>query len=757
LVQTAAEAAGDNCESGGVMITSGQDANSDGKLADDEVVDTRYICNGIDGAAGSDGVDGKDGADGKQGADGADGADGKDGKDSTQLTATGALAVGDANCDAGGVKITIGNDADGDGKLQSKEVSSTRYVCNGAESKSSLVLTETLDVGDANCASGGTAIYRGLDANGDGVLDAAETEDTQYVCNGADAVLAQTCTVPARWDDVSSTCQATSDWSGAALAGMSLVSSYLEGVDFSGADLSGANLSHSDLAGADLTGANLTDAVLASAAMANANLTDAVLDGADFSGVDLSLATLDGVSGAGLAACPAAIPPGWLCLDLGASGNTLLAPGMDLSGLDLTGADLSTTVLSGVQATGLAGCPAQLPDGWSCLDLPNVGNTLVGPRADLSGLDLTGADFPVGTNLDNVDFSDTILTNASFADGVNLSRADFGDATLTGVDFGAGVDLSNASFDGADLSNATFGANVDLREADLGGAVLTGVDLTVTRLQRVVGNDLGTCPLALPAGWNCLDLPIEGLTLVGPGADLSDLNLVGVDLTGQDLSSANLDGADLTNATLVGADLTNVDLNNTTLTGITGTGLQSCPDQLPNNWDCVQNNLVGPTANLSGVDLTNANLQGAELTDANLTGATLDQAELQGVNLSGATLTGIHATGLDSCPGQGLLPQDWKCVKRALVGPGADVSGANLDSADLSGMDLTAADFTGADLTNADLSNADVTNANFTNAELKDATFDGATITGAVFTGANWDNTTCPDGSNSDDNGNTCL
>lgn len=61
----------------------------------------------------------------------------------------------------------------------------------------------------------------------------------------------------------------------------------------------------------------------------------------------------------------------------------------------------------------------------------------------------------------------------------------------------------------------------------------------------------------------------------------------------------------------------------------------------------------------------------------------------------------------------------------------ADLSGADLRDANLAGADLTAADLTGADLRGADLSNAVV----------KDVT---------------WAHTTCPDGTSSDDDGNTC-
>ena len=54
---------------------------------------------------------------------------------------------------------------------------------------------------------------------------------------------------------------------------------------------------------------------------------------------------------------------------------------------------------------------------------------------------------------------------------------------------------------------------------------------------------------------------------------------------------------------------------------------------------------------------------------------------------------------------------------------------------------------------NANLTNTDLTNANLTGANLTGATgLPSATVAGVV-----WSNTTCPDGTNSDANTNTCV
>lgn len=114
---------------------------------------------------------------------------------SQSLVSTSDEAPG-ANCANGGTKIEAGPDEDGDGVLDSSEVTSTSYVCNGDDGGSgsgglnSLVTTSEEPAG-ANCPFGGTRIETGLDADDDGTLDPSEVNAaaTSYVCavapNGA--------------------------------------------------------------------------------------------------------------------------------------------------------------------------------------------------------------------------------------------------------------------------------------------------------------------------------------------------------------------------------------------------------------------------------------------------------------------------------------------------------------------------------------------------------------------------------------------
>jgi phospholipase C len=87
---------------------------------------------------------------------------------------------------------------------------------------------------------------------------------------------------------------------------------------------------------------------------------------------------------------------------------------------------------------------------------------------------------------------------------------------------------------------------------------------------------------------------------------------------------------------------------------------------------------------------------------------------------------------------------------------------ANLDGAFLVDGVFEGATFRNADLNGANLSGANLQGANLTGANLMNANFRHANLTGAHLSGANvkgaiWSDTTCPDGSNTDDNGGSCL
>jgi len=127
-----------------------------------------------------------------------------------------------------------------------------------------------------------------------------------------------------------------------------------------------------------------------------------------------------------------------------------------------------------------------------------------------------------------------------------------------------------------------------------------------------------------------------------------------------------------------------------------------------------------------------SSLIGCDLADLNLTDANLAYADLVGANLSKADLYGADLYG-------------------------ADLTSANLSKADLAGANLSNADLDSATLTQADLAGANLSGADLTKAKLSGTDLNGADVTGAIFTKVKWSDTTCPDGTNSNNDGGTCT
>lgn len=101
--------------------------------------------------------DGPEGPEGPAGATGGNGNNGANG-----LVALTDEAAGD-NCSTGGVKITSGTDANGNGTLDAGEVTQTKYVCNGAGGSGPKELRFTLGVFSAGNDPVYNQLYEGFD------------------------------------------------------------------------------------------------------------------------------------------------------------------------------------------------------------------------------------------------------------------------------------------------------------------------------------------------------------------------------------------------------------------------------------------------------------------------------------------------------------------------------------------------------------------------------------------------------------------
>lgn len=228
------------------------------------------------------------------------------------------------------------------------------------------------------------------------------------------------------------------------------------------------------------------------------------------------------------------------------------------------------------------------------------------------------------------------------------------------------------------------------------------------------------------------------------GADLRNMNLVGVDLRGAFLESARLDGSDLRGAKLERAVLAHASL--------VGTTLDSAELRL---------------ANLGGATLSDCSLARADLGEAILVGAKLTRCSLVEAKLVGADLgkvafvevdgRGLVASGLIVFEGdlRGLSLPDAELARASLLKvtlDGVDLSGAQLDSATFLACSARGTDFRRASLVNArfveqsvldraqlgeaDLRRCNLRGTSMVEAELRRATLDDADLCGCDLTRA---------------------
>jgi uncharacterized protein YjbI with pentapeptide repeats len=257
----------------------------------------------------------------------------------------------------------------------------------------------------------------------------------------------------------------------------------------------------------------------------------------------------------------------------------------------------------------------------------------------------------------------------------------------------------------------------------------------------------------------------QSCSYLGPKADLRWCDLAGdvlneADLAGADLAGADLAGSDLDGADLEGADVAGLDLGGATLWFLASGGLRGSPSLLPAAWSVVRGYLVGPKADLAdaqlpdtglaGVDCDSCLLNATDLAGADLTGAVLTGAYLEGTDLTGASLTGVTTGAVAGVPAS--LPADWLLASGYLVGPATSLADARLPFADLVGADVS-----GDDLDGAILYGSDMTGADLAGSDLTDANADGVTLTGSDLSGVTWSTSTCPDGTDSDNDGGTCA
>ena len=260
----------------------------------------------------------------------------------------------------------------------------------------------------------------------------------------------------------------------------------------------------------DLTNINLSRACFMSCRIRRVNLTNAKLVGTRFNGP------------MSMVGCYAIY-------------NT----GSDLYDVNLTGADLTGAWQFWLYSAGIIGTPAALPAGWRLIGGAIFAHeATVGP-ADCSGLDLSGVDFH----------------DMGF-DGTNFSGANLAGANFSGAGWWVPRTIL-ANFTGANLTNADFSGSMVGRYS-YGACILTNANLANTNFANCAmgpiwsGGVLGT-PINLPLSHRL----VSGY-LLGPQAILRYANLSGLDLSGVNLANAALSFANLRDTNLAGANLREV-------------------------------------------------------------------------------------------------------------------------------------------------------------------------------------------------------
>jgi hypothetical protein len=190
LVVQTPESSGTNCPNGGTKVESGVDTDGNGSLEGTEITSTSYVCKGDQGETGATGPVGPTGQTGQQGDAGAPGTAG-----ATSLVALTPFTGASGPCTDGGTKIESGIDSNGDGQLAAGEVTSTSFICSGANGAAAL-LSSIVEPPGLNCSAGGWRIQGGSDTNQNDILDPAEVTQTFYLCHGSGTGLPVT-----RFDD----------------------------------------------------------------------------------------------------------------------------------------------------------------------------------------------------------------------------------------------------------------------------------------------------------------------------------------------------------------------------------------------------------------------------------------------------------------------------------------------------------------------------------------------------------------------------
>jgi uncharacterized protein YjbI with pentapeptide repeats len=166
---------------------------------------------------------------------------------------------------------------------------------------------------------------------------------------------------------------------------------------------------------------------------------------------------------------------------------------------------------------------------------------------------------------------------------------------------------------------------------------------------------------------------------------------------------------------------------------------------------------VKPGDNLQATSLAYRDLKGANLSDTHLIGVDITGAKLNNVNLTNSRFQGVHGFRAS------MNNVDFTVTSFFESGQfqnssfkNSDFHGMTLTNRIFSVSDFTGANFSGTTITGGGFPGSDFSGSDLSNASISLASFNGANMTTANVTNVAWDSVQCPDGTLSNDNGNTC-
>ena len=267
----------------------------------------------------------------------------------------------------------------------------------------------------------------------------------------------------------------------------------------------------------------------------------------------------------------------------------------------------------------------------------------------------------------------------------------------------------------------------------------SGTSKGVLRVDRQAGQTCGAgqATLTWQQGSVCNSFPRPDVNLHVPGSTPG----TGCDVHGDYLFAENLSGGDLTNANLSGTNLVQASMVGTKLIGTNLTGARSAgatnspfPWREPHQRELHRREPDGRRSRRRGrgssgvtlvgaIGLTSAMLRSIAVNNTNLFCGVTSWPSLTLANLTGLNLAGFNLSADFLGVANAQQRQPDRCEPDERRGRGRDLDHAKLP-----------------------------TNANLTCTDLIHVSTVGTTFTGAI-----WSNTTCPDGTNSDAHGNTCI